>query len=170
MIKKDISLANGLTFMTRGVIYLMALAVFSVCAILLPELAREEAVGKATPPLVWPFLLGAWILSIPIYFALHQTHTLLGFVDQNKAFSPLAVKALQNIKIAAIVWSIMIALGAIIVLFVAQTANPTEDVTFIVPVGLMFTFTSWVIATFAAVLQRLLQDAIAMKTENDLTV
>ncbi|EUJ36458.1 hypothetical protein PWEIH_13330 [Listeria weihenstephanensis FSL R9-0317] len=37
-------------------------------------------------------------------------------------------------------------------------------------IGLILTFASIVIATFAAVLQRLLQEAISIKSENDLTV
>ena len=37
-------------------------------------------------------------------------------------------------------------------------------------VGLVIIFASMVIAVFAAVLQRLLQEAIDIKSENDLTV
>jgi hypothetical protein len=161
---------NGLTFITRGVIYLMAFAVIVVCLILLPELAREEAVGKANPPQAFPFLIAAWALSIPIFIALKQTLKLLGYIDTNKAFSKLSVKALQNIKTCAIVFNILIIAGAITVIISARSIDPGEDITPVVTLGFIFTFTSSVIATFIAVLQRLLQDAIDIKSENDLTV
>jgi hypothetical protein len=38
------------------------------------------------------------------------------------------------------------------------------------PIGLVIIFASMVIAVFAAVLQRLLQEAIHIKSENDLTI
>jgi hypothetical protein len=48
--------------------------------------------------------------------------------------------------------------------------DPTEDAAGFMMLGLIVTFASCVIATFTAVLRRLLRDAIAMKAENDLTV
>lgn len=77
MTKKETMMKQGVTIITRGVIYLMGIAILSVCAILLPELAREEAVGKVNPPSAYPFLLAAWVLSLPIFFcALSNTETL----------------------------------------------------------------------------------------------
>jgi hypothetical protein len=40
----------------------------------------------------------------------------------------------------------------------------------IMPIGLIIIFASMVIAVFAAVLQKLLKEAIDIKSENDLTV
>lgn len=167
---KKIFIKRELMIITKGVLCLMGVAVFSVCAILLPEIAREEAVGKVNHPPAYPFLIGAWILSIPIFFGLHQALKLLDYIDGNKAFSDLSVRALRNIKICAIVFSIMIIVGAITVIILARSADPREDVTPVVTIGFIFTFVSSVIATFTAVLQRLFKDAIHMKTENELTV
>ena len=153
--------------MTRAIIYLMAIGVISVCAILLPELAREEAVGKANPPVVYPFLLGAWALSIPIFAALHQALKLVEYVEKNIAFSVRSVKALQNIKISAVVFSVMVIAGALTVLLVARSTSPSEDGAPVATIGFIFIFISSGIATFAAVLQRLLHDAIKIKSEND---
>jgi hypothetical protein len=36
--------------------------------------------------------------AIPFYFALYQAFKLLSYIDGNKAFSELSVKALKNIK------------------------------------------------------------------------
>ena len=161
---------QGLTSITRGIIYLMGFALITVCAILLPELAREESVGRVTPPSPYPFLIGAWILSTPIFVALHQTLKLLSHVDGNKAFSNHSVKTLQNIKFCSIVFSAMIIVGVVTVVLVTRSVNPTEDVTPIVTLGFVFTFVSSAAATFIAVLQKLLKVAIDIKSENDLTV
>ena len=148
----------------------MGLAVFSVITILLPEIAREEAAGKVNPPTSHPFLYVIGLMSIPIFVALYQTLKLLKYIDENKAFSQQSVTALRNIKYCAITFSILFALGAISVIVIARLADPTEEVAPIVTLGFLFTFTSSIIATFTAVLQKLLQNAIDMKSENELTV
>src|SRR4051812_24508056 len=102
MKKREIPTKRGLTIITKGIIYLMGIAVISICAILLPELAREEAVGKANPPSVLPYLIGAWVLAVPIFVALYQTLRLLSLIDAKKAFSGRSVRTLQNIKLCAI--------------------------------------------------------------------
>jgi hypothetical protein len=45
-----------------------------------------------------------------------------------------------------------------------------DDAPGVFAIALVFVFVTLVIATFAAVFQRILQDAIAIKSENDLTV
>ncbi len=45
-----------------------------------------------------------------------------------------------------------------------------DDAPGIIIIGMIMIFASLVIAVFAAVLQRLLKDAIDIKSENDLTV
>jgi len=45
-----------------------------------------------------------------------------------------------------------------------------DDAPGLMAIGLVFTFAPCVIAVFAAVLQRLITSAIALKSENDLTV
>jgi ABC-type polysaccharide transport system permease subunit len=158
------------TTIAKIMVYLMAIVVIIVCAILLPEIAREEAVGKTTPPVVYPFFISAWVLSIPIFAALHQTLKLLEYIDHNKAFSKKSVQALQNIKYCAVIFSVLIAMGAMTVIFLARSVDPTEEVVHIVTLGSIFIFVPTVIATFTAVLQRLLQDTIYKKSENDLTI
>lgn len=170
MKKREIPMKRGATIITRGIVYLMGIAVISICAILLPELAREEVVGKVNPPNALPYLIGAWMVTIPIFIALHQTLKLLSYIDTNKAFSHRSVKVLQNIKVCAIVFSIMIVIGAITAIVAVRIAGPREDVTHIVALGFIFSFASSIVATFAAVMQRLLNDAISIKSENDLIV
>jgi hypothetical protein len=88
-----------------------------------------------------PFLAYAYIASIAFFAALYQAFKVLGYVRQNKVFSQEAVRALRTIKVCAI---------AII--------------------GFLITFGSVVIATAAAMFERILENAVAIKSENDLTV
>ena len=113
-----------------------------------------------------PFLAYAYVASLPFFVALYQAFTLLRYIEQNKVFSPAAVKALGAIKYCAI------ALTAFIVAPVAYLfiARPDDDIAGGVAVGLFIIFCSVVIATAAAVFERLLQNAVDIKSENDLTV
>jgi hypothetical protein len=104
--------------------------------------------------------------AIPFYFALYQAFKLLSYIDHNKAFSKLSVRALKNIKYCAITISILLAAGMPLFYLIAEM----DDAPGIILIGLVLIFASMVIAVFAAVLQRLLQEAIDIKSENDLTV
>lgn len=160
---------NSITI-TKGIVILMGLAVLSICAILIPELGREEAAGKANPAPFWPFLIAAWVLATPIFIALLQTFKLLSFIDKNKAFSKEAVRTLRNIKYCSAVFAVLIFSGAVTLIASAKINSPEEDMPPIFMLGTIITFTASVIATFSAVLERLLKEAISIKSENDLIV
>ena len=49
-------------------------------------------------------------------------------------------------------------------------AADLEDAPGVVLIGLIFTFAPLIIATFASIFQKMLQNAIDIKSENDLTV
>jgi len=114
-----------------------------------------------------PFLAYAYIASIAFFTALFQAFTLLGYIGQNKVFSLDSVRALRTIKYCAIALVAMIG-AAVAYLFIAVRGK--DDIAGGVAVGLVMIFASVVIATAAAVFERLLQNAVDMKSENDLTV
>lgn len=160
-----------ITNLTRGVVFIMGLGVFSFCAILVPEVLREEAIAHPKVHHVdWPFIVGIWVLAAPIFIALFQTLKLLDSIDKNRAFSEKSVKSLKIIKICAFTFAALIILSAIAIVIAARAANPTEDVAPVGPIGSVLVLVSVVIATFTAVLQKLLKQAIEMKSENDLIV
>lgn len=161
----------GSLIFAKIVVYAVGIAALAVCLILLPELVREESVGKATNPYItYSFLGGAYVLSIPFFAALYQTLKLLKYFERNKAFTRESIQALRNIKICAIVFGIMIIISVLGGMIVARSIDPREDITGFVTLGCIFTSVSVIIAVFVAVLQKLLADAIAMKSENDLIV
>ena len=113
-----------------------------------------------------PFLAYAYIGSIPFFVALCQAFKLLGYIGQNKAFSQAAVKALRTIKVCAIAIIGFVAVGEIFIML----GNSDDDRAGGVFMGILITFGSAVIAAAATVFERLLQDAVNIKSENDLRV
>jgi len=114
-----------------------------------------------------PFLAYAYLASVAFFVALYQAFKLLGYIGQNKVFTLNSVRALRTIKYCAI--SLV---GFIVVaeayLFIAVRGD--DDIAGGVAIGLVMIFLSAVIATAAAVFERLLQSAVDIKSENDLTV
>ncbi|MBV4446139.1 DUF2975 domain-containing protein [Clostridium tyrobutyricum] len=116
--------------------------------------------------ILYPIIIGIYVTVVPFYFALYQTFKILCYIDKSKAFSELSIKSLKYIKYCAITISIIYAL---IIPFVFPVAD-AEDAPGLVGFPIIFIFVASVVAVFSAVLQRLLQDAIDIKSENDLTV
>src|SRR5437763_7497825 len=112
-----------------------------------------------------PFLGYAYIASIPFFVALYRAFKVLGYVGQNKVFSPGAVKALRTIKFCAISIIGFVVGGEIFIIL-----GNSDDQAGGVFMGILITFGSIVIATAAAMFQRILQNAVDIKSENDLTV
>lgn len=159
-----------LSFISKAAIYLLGLALLTILVVLLPELAREEAVGKVNPPPAYPYLIGAWILVSPIFAALYQAHRLVSAVSRHQAFSLQSIKALQIIKRSTLVFNILLILGVTAVIFFAKQVNPSEDVTPLITLGSLAIFTASIIAIFLAVLEKLLKEAIELQKDQELTI
>jgi len=151
---------QGSTLFLKVVIYLMGLAVLGLCVIL----AGVSISGNAGMYL--PVVIVALIAAVPFFFALHQGLKLLDYIDRNTAFSDLSVRAIKNIKYSAFAISVLYAAGMPYIVYVADK----DDAPGAVMIGLVFIFAPLVISVFAAVLEKLLQNAIDIKSENDLTV
>ena len=112
-----------------------------------------------------PFLACVYIGSIPFFVALYQAFKVLGYAGQNKVFSQAAVKALRTIKYCAIAIIGFVAVEEIFIML-----GDSDDRAGGVFMGILITFGSIVIATAAAMFERILQNAVDIKSENDLTV
>lgn len=167
---KPISLSNRdfmqlkrSTLFLKTTVIIMGLVVLIVCVTVLPPIIRSEIAGDFD---YGPILLGMYIAAIPFFIALYQMLKLLRFIDSNSAFSDLSVVALRRIKHCAITISVLYAAGMPYIYYVANR----DDAPGIIALGCVIVFASAGIATFAAVLQKLLQDALDIKSENDLTI
>lgn len=145
------------TIFLKIVVILIGIPVLALCIFWLPGFINY---------IHFPILISVYVSAITYFFALYQALKLLSYIDKNKAFSELSVNALKYIKYCAMKISIIY---AVLVPFLFPIAD-ADDAPGLVGIPLIIIFASIVIAVFAAVLQRLLQDAIDIKSENDLTV
>ena len=114
-----------------------------------------------------PLILYGYAASIAFFIALYKAFKLLGYIKQNEVFSLSSVKALKNIKYCAIVLSILIVFAGV---YIRITHHKDDDPAGFIGLCILGTFASIVVATAAAIFERLLQNAIDMKSENDLTI
>lgn len=152
---------KGSTLFLKFVICLIGAAVLALCIFALPAGISSDRTGYYRP-----ILIGLYVPAIPFFIALFQSMKLLSYIDKNNIFSKVSVKALQNIKYCAIVISALFTAGMPYIFYAADR----DDAPGVVLIGLVIIFASIVIATAAAVFQSLMQNAVDMKSENDLTV
>lgn len=131
----------------------------------LPWLAKNP-VNPNYAHILYPIVIGIYVSVIPYCIALYQAFTLLSFIDKNIAFSELSVKALKYIKYCAFTISILYVILMPLVYMVAEK----DDAPGLIIIGMAPIFASMVIAFFAAILQKLLKEAIDIKSDNDLTI
>ncbi|KGR74382.1 DUF2975 domain-containing protein [Ureibacillus sinduriensis] len=161
---------RGSTLFLKISVIFIGLPVLAICLFLLPQIAGEAnaAVKKGSDLayVVYGILMIMYISAIPFYFALYQSFILLTYIDKNQAFSLNSVRALKKIKNCAITISGLYVVALPLIYILAEV----DDAPGLILLGMVFIFAPLVIAVFAAVLQRLLQEAINIKSENDLTV
>jgi hypothetical protein len=153
------------TLFLKIAVILIGIPVLALCIFGSPLLFNEAA-GYYPAYLLYPVLIGMYAAAIPFFIALYQALRLLSFIDKNEAFSELSVSALKKIKYCAATISILYVVSMPLFFLMAQA----DDAPGIVLIGLVITFASIVITVFAALLQKLLKNAIDIKSENDLTV
>jgi hypothetical protein len=154
---------NGSTIFLKLVIFFIGILVLAVCIFALPLGIRSELDGDFDYGAI---MVGLYVPAIPFFIALYQAIKLLTYIDKNIAFSDFSIKALKNIKYCAIIISALFALGMPYVFYVAER----DDAPGVVALGLVIIASSVVIVVFAAVLQKLIQSGMEIKSENDLTV
>jgi hypothetical protein len=112
-----------------------------------------------------PFLAYAYIASTPFFVALYQAFKVLGYAGRNTVFSTAAVKSLRTIKYCAMAIIGFVAVGELFIML-----GDSDDRAGGVFMGILITFPAVVIATAMVVLERVLQNAVDIKSEHDLTV
>ncbi|AEP91060.1 DUF2975 domain-containing protein [Bacillus subtilis] len=155
------------TIFLKIALVLIGIPILALCIFLVPKIANYSA--ELFPNITYIkylVFIYLYVTAVPFYFALYQAFKLLSYIDKNKAFSGLSVRALKNIKYCAVTISIFYAAGMPVFYLMAEI----DDAPGIIVIGLVIIFASMVIAVFAAVLQKLLKEAIDIKSENDLTV
>ena len=149
------------TLLLKAFVLLLTLPVLALCLFVLPVGLKDDGgVGYQ------PIILGMYLSTIPFFIALYQTVRLLGYIETDKAFSLDSVNALKNIKYCALTIGSLYGVGMPYIFYVADK----DDAPGVVLLGFVIVFASFAIATAAAVFQKLVQHAVDIKSENDLTV
>ena len=114
-----------------------------------------------------PFILYGYASSIAFFVALYKAIKLLGYIRQNTLFTLKSVRTLRSIKCCAIILSVLIAMSG---LYIKIFHDKEDDAAGFLAICIVVTFISVAVATDVAVLEKILQNAVDMKNENDLTI
>jgi hypothetical protein len=148
------------TLFLKTVIFLIGWAVLALCVFLIFEIFTHDIGGY------FPIVIGMVIAAFPFFVGAYHTFQLLNYIDSNTAFSSRSIQTLRTIKHCAAIISVMYTLGLPYIYYVAEK----DDAPGVILLGLIFSFAPMIVAVFATVLQKLLQNAIDLKSENELTV
>lgn len=166
---KDTLQKKGSTFFLRAAVLAIGTIVLALCIFALPVMWREVGNDAEYKDISYAFrfiLAALYLAAIPFFYAVYQALNLLKYIDKNKAFSKLSVGALKRIAWCGVAIAVVFAASEPFLFVWAQH----DDAPGIILFGMIVAGASLTISVFAAVLQRLLQNAIAIKKENDLTV
>jgi hypothetical protein len=158
---KELFMKFGSTIFLRVVIGLIGLVVLGLCVFILPMGIATDQTGEYRN-----ILLGLYIPAVPFFYALYQGFKFLHFIDTSQAFSVPSIDALKRTKYCAMIISALFTVGMPYIFYVADK----DDAPGVAAIGFVIIFASAVIATAAAVFQSLLQHAVDIKSEHDLTV
>ncbi len=113
-----------------------------------------------------PFLVWAYTASIAFFVALYQVIKLLSYIGVNDVFSERSINALWTIKYCAVILvAFMVAAEAYLCI-----VRPGDDPAGGVFMGLLLIVVFGLSASVAAMFERILQKAVDIKSENDLTL
>lgn len=166
--KKSFSLNQGTSIFLRLAMLGMAGFVLLMSILFVPNLHREWPL-EVPEHANWRYVLIFAIIvsTVSFFIALFQISKLLSLIDRNKAFSKASVKAMGNVKRCGLTISglFMLCLPAIF-----QLAQADDAPGLILIFGFIFVCIPLMVGVLAGVAQRLFQNAIDIKSENDLTV
>jgi hypothetical protein len=153
------------TFFLKGVLFLVAIGVLAGL-IWFPQTEGRAAHLDLISIYTDPFILYIYLASIPFFVGLYHAFKLLHFIDANKAFSQGAVNTLKHMKFASFSLIGFIVFAEVYIRFFAHGDDPAGPTM----LGMCMALAFGVIAAAASVFQKLFQHAVAIQSENDLTV
>ncbi len=156
---------SGATIFLRAVLVLIGIAAL---AMLLVQPHFEGRNANATAFEVYfedPFLAYLYVASVPFFVGLYHAFKVLSFAGEDRQISPSAVRSVRITKHCAIALIVFVAGAEAWILSIDD-----DDRAGGVMMGVFIAFAAIVVATAMSVLERTLQNAVDMKSENDLTV
>lgn len=155
------------TVFLRIAVSVIGLGVLALCVLLLPLIWQSVYIeyphhGYAVRVVVATMYLAA----IPFYIGIAKGWQLLNSIDNATAFSLLSVARLKVIAVCAGIISLLY-IACLPFFYIWAQSN---DAPGLVLIGMFFVGMSAIIAVAVSLLQRLLAEAVSIKSENDSTV
>lgn len=113
--------------------------------------SAQEFPGTLAVYAIRLIMVGLYATLLPFYWVLWQTLKFLNYIDQNKAFSALAVKTLRNIKYGAGVIATLYVGGMPLLLPIAEADDAPGMLLFGAAIACM----PIAVSVFASILERL---------------
>ncbi|MFO8068399.1 MAG: DUF2975 domain-containing protein [Alkalibacterium sp.] len=155
------------TLILKIAVIFIALPVLAITLFGFPLIIQDAADSSMKMASVLYGLLTVFSLTLfPFLAALYQAFKLLKFIDCNDAFSAKSVEALKKIKLFAFSIAALHLTSFPLYFIVGEV----DDAPGVILVGMMFISAPTVVAVFAAVLQKLMGNALEIKQDNDLTI
>lgn len=159
---------RGSTLVLRAVLIGIGIVAVLLGSLLSRAIYREwPGEFPAVSYMRFPIVIG--LISALVFFvaALFYAFKLLQLIDKNKSFTKHSVVTLQKIKYCAFAIAGIFTLGMPAVF---QVADKEDAPGLLLYTAALFIGVPVTVAVFAGVCQRLFQNAIDLKSENDLTV
>lgn len=151
----------------------LAIAGMALAVVLLSAWAIVDVYGhwaEDSPDVAnwqYPIIFVFAAVATTFCVAVHQIWKLLNLIDKNKAFTEASVRTMRNVKYCGLLISGLFATWMPLVFRAAENEDAPG---MILIFGAIFVGIPFVVAIFAGVAQKLFQNAIDLKKENDLTV
>ena len=148
-------LKKGSTLLLKLVILLITVVIFTGL-IYMPQTEGRAKDLDLISIYKDPFIIYIYIAFIPFFVGLYQTFKILGYIEENKAFSQNTVKSLRNIKKCALIFMVFIVAAAS---FIAITVKDDDPAGFIA-LCIITTVASLIVATGSTIFANLIQKRI----------
>jgi len=165
--KRTIDMKKGSTLFLRLAVTVIGLAVLALCIGLLPLIWTAAYIeyphdGYAVRAVV----AAMYAAAVPFYIGIYQGWRVLDAIDKNQVFSARPVRALKVVSYCAAAVSFIYILS----LPFFYIWQESVDAPGLMVIGLFLVGMPLIVSVAIGLLQRLLTEAINIKSENDLTV
>ncbi|BAP85777.1 hypothetical protein LOOC260_112390 [Paucilactobacillus hokkaidonensis JCM 18461] len=155
------------TLFLKVVIIVLALAVLTGCIFAVPGLIQAgNDFSSHYRYVFYGGAVGVTSTAILFWIIIWQAFKILILIDHDNAFSQTTIKILRLIKWLAVAMGVVYALELPSLYVLADHM----DAPGVLMIGIILTGASIVISVFAALLEKLLANAVNYKSENDLTI
>lgn len=166
-IYKSVNVKNILIIILQIALVAISLAVLAIATLLLPLLWVD--IGTEFPEYayaVYGVFIAIYISVIPFLIGIMYAGRLLSLIQKARAFTIDSAKAVRNIAFCA---------GSISGVYLLSWPlfyiwGERDDAPGLIVIGMILVGAPFIVAVFAVLLHRLVSDAVALKSENELTV